>query len=68
MQGIDVEVIKRSDAGLGFHVLPRRWVVERTFGWVMRHRSLVRDYERTDSSAVGWLLVALAGIMLGRLS
>jgi transposase len=43
-QGIQVEVVKRP-ATKGFHVLPRRWVVERTLGWLMQHRRLVRDYE-----------------------
>jgi len=41
-----VEVIKRSEAAEGFQVLPRRWVVERTFGWLTRWRRLVRDYEQ----------------------
>jgi len=40
-----VEIVRRSDQK-GFHVLPRRWVVERTFGWMIRWRRLVRDYER----------------------
>lgn len=65
---LDVEVIKRSDDVRGFRVLPRRWVVERTIGWLMRHRRLVRDYEKTESSAVGWILVALIRVMLGRLA
>jgi transposase len=43
-QGIRVEVVKRPTAK-GFHVLPRRWVVERTLGWLIQHRRLVRDYE-----------------------
>ena len=63
-----VEVVKRADDVQGFHVLPRPWVVERTFGWVVRHRRLVRDYERTESSAGGWQFVALIRIMLGRLA
>ena len=62
------EVIKRTDDVHGSHVLPKRWVVERTFGWVMNHRRLMRDYERTESSAGGWLFVALIGIILGRLT
>jgi transposase len=41
-----VTIIKRSDNVAGFVVLPRRWVVERSFGWLTRHRRLVRDYER----------------------
>jgi transposase len=46
-----VEVVKRSDDVQGFKVLPRRWVVGRTFGRLMYQRRLVRDYERTISSA-----------------
>lgn len=65
---IEVEVIKRGDDTSGFKVLPRRWVVERTFAWLMRHRRLVRDYERTDSSAIAWIHVAVIRIMLRRLA
>ncbi|MFG2933352.1 transposase, partial [Streptomyces achromogenes] len=42
--GIDVEVVQRSHAR-GFEPLPKRWVIERTFGWLMQHRRLARDYE-----------------------
>ena len=63
---LDVEVVKRSDKAEGFEVLPRRWVVERTFGWLMQCRRLVRDYERTVESAVGWIHVAMIRIMLRR--
>lgn len=46
-----IEIIRRSDAASGFKILPRRWVVERTFGWMTRWRRLVRDYEqRIDCS------------------
>lgn len=65
---LDVEVIKRSDNIKGFEVLPRRWVVERTFGWLVQHRRLVRDYEKTETSAAGWIAVALSRIMLRRLA
>nr|WP_211244142.1 IS5 family transposase [Actinospica robiniae] len=43
--GVDVEVVRRDTAFASFKVLPRRWVVERTFGWFMLHRRLARDYE-----------------------
>ena len=43
---LSVTIVKRTDNLSGFVVLPRRWVVERTFGWLNRHRRLVRDYER----------------------
>jgi putative transposase len=65
---LEVEVVKRSDDISGFAVLPRRWVVERTFGWLMRHRRLVRDYERTESSAEAWIHLAMIRIQLRRLA
>lgn len=63
-----VEVVKRSDATAGFKVLPRRWVVERTFGWLMRQRRLVRDYETTTTSAEAWIYIAMIRIQLRRLA
>lgn len=63
-----VEVVKRSDANKGFKILPHRWVVERTFGWLMRHRRLVRDYETTKSSAEAWIYIAMIRIQLRRLA
>jgi putative transposase len=65
---IQVEVVKRSNDVQGFAVLPRRWIVERTFGWLMRQRRLVRDYERTESSAEAWIHLAMIRIQLRRLA
>ena len=65
---LEVEVIKRSDVKPGFNILPRRWVVERTFGWLMRHRRLARDYERTESSAESWIHLVVIRIQLRRLA
>ena len=65
---LEVEEVKRSDDIKGFKVLPRRWVVERTFGWLMRHRRLVRDYETTESSAAAWTYIAMIRIQLRRLA
>jgi len=65
---VEVEVVKRSDQVTGFSVLPKRWIVERTFGWLMQHRRLARDYERTPSSAEAWINLALIRIQLRRLS
>lgn len=65
---LEVEVVKRSDDVQGFAVLPKRWMVERTFGWLMRHRRLVRDYERTASSAEAWIHLAMIRIQLRRLA
>ena len=65
---LEVEVVKRSDDTSGFKVLPHRWVVERTFGWLMRHRRLVRDYENTETSAQAWIFIAMIRIQLRRLA
>lgn len=65
---LEVEVVKRSDDVKGFKVLPRRWVVERTFGWFMQQRRLVRDYERTETSATAWIHLAMIGVQLRRLA
>ena len=63
-----VTVVKRSDDVTGFVVRPRRWVVERTFGWLMRQRRLVRDYETTATSAEAWIYIAMIRIQLRRLA
>ena len=65
---LEVEVVKRSDDTTGFAVLPRRWIVERTFGWLMRQRRLGRDYERTEASAESWIHLAMIRIQLRRLA
>ena len=53
-----LEIIKRSDRAKGFKVLPRRWVVERTFAWLGRCRRLAKDWANTIASAEAWLLIA----------
>lgn len=63
-----VTVVQRSAATVGFKVLPHRWVVERTFGWLMRQRRLVRDYETTETSAQAWIYIAMIRIQLRRLA
>jgi transposase len=63
-----VEVVKRSDDVRYFKVLPWRWVVERTFGWLICHRRLVREYERTISSAEACVYIAMIRIQLCRLA
>ena len=67
-RGCKVEIIKRSDTAKGFHILPKRWVVERTFAWLMHHRRLVRDYERSVGSAKAFVWVAAVRIMLNQYS
>jgi transposase len=63
-----VTVIKRSDDVSGFVVLPRRWVVERTFGWLLRSRRLARDYERRPDSSEAMILWSMTMLMTRRLA
>lgn len=63
---LEVKVVKRSDSVQGFSVLPRRWVVERTFAWLMHHRRLVRDHERTETSAAAWIYIVMVRLQLRR--
>jgi transposase len=65
--GIQLEVVKLPEAKHGFVLLPRRWVVERSFGWVARFRRLARDYERLPATLAGLHFVAFAGLMLHRM-
>jgi len=53
-----LEIIKRSDAAKGFELLPRRWVVERTFAWLGRCRRLAKDWEASTASSTAWALIA----------
>jgi len=65
-QGIRLEVIKLPQAKRGFVLLPRRWVVERSFAWMTRFRRLARDFERLPETLAGLHLLALTGLMLHR--
>ena len=64
---IVVEVVKKPAEQVGFAVLPRRWVVERTFSWLLRWRRLVRDYERLPETHEAFVKWAMVGLMLNRL-
>ncbi len=66
--GIRVEVVKRTDDMSGFVVLPRRWVVERTNGWLCKFRLLDKRYERSLESSRADVLLAMTSVMLRRLS
>lgn len=61
------EVIRRSEAAKGFEVLPRRWVVERTFAWLGRCRRLAKDWERTLQSSTAWTLIASIRLLTRRI-
>jgi transposase len=66
-QGVELIVVKHHEAKKGFVLLPRRWVVERTFGWLGRFRRLARDYERLPETLAAWHWVAFIALLLGQL-
>jgi putative transposase len=63
-----MEIVKRTDDIKGFKVLPRRWVVERTFGWLGRHRRFSKDYEYRPASRETIITIAMIGLMIRRLA
>jgi transposase len=65
---ITVEAVKRTDKITGFAVLSRRWVVERTFGWITKHRRCVRDYETLPSHHEAMVHIAMIMTMSRRLA
>jgi transposase len=67
-ENLDVVVVPRNAEVRGFQVLPRRWVVERTFGWLARCRRLARDYERKTAHAEAMIDVAMIRLMAARLA
>jgi transposase len=64
--GIRLEVVKHTEAKRGFVLLPRRWVVERSFAWAARFRRLARDYERLAETLAAYHYLAFACLMLPR--
>jgi len=62
------QVVKRNDEVKGFHVLPRRWVVERTFGWLNNYRRMSKDYEELPNTSETLIYLAMSHIMLRRLA
>jgi putative transposase len=65
--GWELQVVKRTDKEKGFKVVPKRWVVERTFGWLGRYRRLSKDYERLPETSEAMIQMAMIHIMLRRL-
>ena len=64
----ELQILERSADTEGFAVLPHRWLVERTLGWLMRNRRLSKDYERLVQSSEAFIEVAMIGLMLKRLA
>jgi putative transposase len=64
----ELEIVSRDPNQKGFVVLPQRWVVERTFGWLNRYRLLSKEYEATLESSTADIQIAMTGLMLRRLT
>jgi putative transposase len=62
-----LEIVKRSDDVKGFAVLPKRWIVERTFGWFGRYRRLSKDYEMLTESSEAVIYLSMTHLMVRRL-
>ena len=63
-----LEIVKRSDKVTGFAVLPKRWIVERTFGWIGRYRRMSKDYEMLVPSSEAMILIVMINVMVHRLA
>lgn len=65
--GLHLEIVRKRDGQKGFEPLPRRWVVERTFAWLMHYRRLRCDYETLPESSRAWVWIAMTHLMARRL-
>jgi transposase len=66
---ITLSVVKRTDRAVkGFVVLPKRWIVERTFGWVNRGRRLAKDFETLMTSSQAWFMLAMSFLLIRRIA
>ncbi len=63
-----LQIVKRNDDVTGFSVLPKRWIVERTFAWLGRYRRLSKDYEALAESSESMILIAMINLMSRRLA
>jgi transposase len=66
--GLPLEIVKRSDTAKGFVLLPKRWIVERTFGWLGRCRRLGKDFENLTRSHAAFIILAMIRLMLRRIT
>jgi transposase len=66
--GAPLQIVRRSDTAKGFVVLPKRWIVERTFGWLNRCRRLAKDVEHRIRSHFAFVLIAMIRIMMRRIA
>ena len=63
-----IQIVERPKGVKGFQLLPRRWVVERSFAWLIGARRLAKDFERSTQSQAAWLLIAHLRILIKRLA
>ena len=66
--GWEIEVVEREPGAKGFQVIPKRWVVERTFAWLGRNRRLSKDYETCPKTSETWIYIAMAALLSRRLA
>jgi putative transposase len=66
--GVTLEIVEKPKDTNGFQVLPKRWIVERTFAWLVRQRRLARDYERLPETSEAFIYVAMIRLMLRKLA
>ena len=66
--GWKLVIVEKQEGQIGFQILPKRWVVERTFGWLVRQRRLARDYERLPETSEAFIYIAMIRIMVRRLA
>jgi putative transposase len=63
-----LEIVKRSDSVVGFVVLPKRWIVERTFAWIGRYRRMSKDYEALPATSEAMIHLVMINVMVHRLA
>ena len=66
--GLWLQIVPKLEGQSTFVVLPKRWIVERTFAWLLRYRRLRSDYETTTASSIGWIYTAMIHLMSRRLA
>ncbi len=65
--GWKLEIVERPPGQKGFSILPKRWVVERTFAWLGKHRRLSKEYDELPASSLAWIHLAMSRLMVRRL-
>ena len=66
--GCKLKIVEKQEGQIGFQILPKRWVVERTFGWLIRQRRLARDYERLPETSESFIYIAMIRLMVRRVA